>query len=363
MTLALTFILLLPVDDPAAAEVIGRQFDSHPVSGQDLDVVHAHLPRDMRQDDLPRRDLHAEHRIGEGLQNAALHLDLILIERLRKMNEPAISLYLDHGIDIRKEPLEIAVCAQHNNGGLAGNIWWESLNIKHLFPIGEVNGSHGVYRPGGAALNSGQVAGFRVAEYISEKYAGRSLDQNLAKKAAMKKMEEVFAWIDKGVGSNNNWRNVRNEFQFRMSKAGALIRSVAALDDSAENAWRQWKDLKDNGCAFKNMKDLAEALRNLQLCFAHVVYLEAVGAAIKDGVGSRGSALVLDEKGTQAHQKLDSNWKFMPENPDFRNKVLETSVLPDGKVENNWVPRRELPSEDAWFEAAWAAYRNGDTYE
>ncbi len=285
------------------------------------------------------------------------------IERLRKMNEPAISLYLDHGIDIRKEPLEIAVCAQHNNGGLAGNIWWESLNIKHLFPIGEVNGSHGVYRPGGAALNSGQVAGFRVAEYISEKYAGRSLDQNLAKKAAMKKMEEVFAWIDKGVGSNNNWRNVRNEFQFRMSKAGALIRSVAALDDSAENAWRQWKDLKDNGCAFKNMKDLAEALRNLQLCFAHVVYLEAVGAAIKDGVGSRGSALVLDEKGTQAHQKLDSNWKFMPENPDFRNKVLETSVLPDGKVENNWVPRRELPSEDAWFEAAWAAYRNGDTYE
>ncbi|MGM0680565.1 MAG: preprotein translocase subunit YajC, partial [Pseudomonadota bacterium] len=32
------------------------------------------------------------------------------------------------------------------NGGLAGNIWWESENIRHLFPVGEVNGSHGVYR-------------------------------------------------------------------------------------------------------------------------------------------------------------------------------------------------------------------------
>jgi len=36
------------------------------------------------------------------------------------MNQPAIDLFKDHGIDITKEPLEIAVCSQHNNGGLAG---------------------------------------------------------------------------------------------------------------------------------------------------------------------------------------------------------------------------------------------------
>ena len=285
------------------------------------------------------------------------------IDRLKKMNEPAISLYLDHGIDIRKEPLEIAVCAQHNNGGLAGNLWWESLNIKHLFPVGEVNGSHGVYRPGGSALNSGQVSGFRAAEYISKKYAGNSLNQNSAKKAAEKKIKEILAWIEKAGKSKNSWKAVRNEFQLRMSKSGAHIRSAAVLKDSSEDAWKQWKELKNSGCAFKNIKDLAEALRNLQLCFAHAVYLEAVQAAVKDGVGSRGSALVLDEKGTQAHLKLDSNWKFLPENTEFRNKVLETVVLPNGRVENKWVPRRELPKEDAWFETAWAAYRNGEIYK
>ena len=48
------------------------------------------------------------------------------IARLAKMNPGAIALYRDHGIDITMEPLEVAVCAQHNNGGLAANAWWES---------------------------------------------------------------------------------------------------------------------------------------------------------------------------------------------------------------------------------------------
>ena len=96
------------------------------------------------------------------------------IERLRKMNPGAIGVYADHDIDITAEPLEIAVCAQHNNGGLAGNHWWESTNVAHLFPIGEVNGSHGVYRPGGSALNSGQVAAIRAAEFIAAKYQNQN---------------------------------------------------------------------------------------------------------------------------------------------------------------------------------------------
>ena len=86
------------------------------------------------------------------------------------MNPGAIELYADHGIDLAAEPLEIAVCAQHNNGGLAGNLWWESTNIKHLFPVGEVNGSHGVTGPAARRLNAGQVGAFRAAEFIAQRY-------------------------------------------------------------------------------------------------------------------------------------------------------------------------------------------------
>jgi len=62
------------------------------------------------------------------------------------MNPPAVEVFKAHGIDLEREPLEAAICAQHNNGGLRGSIWWES-NVRGLFPVGEANGSHGVYRP------------------------------------------------------------------------------------------------------------------------------------------------------------------------------------------------------------------------
>jgi succinate dehydrogenase/fumarate reductase flavoprotein subunit len=96
------------------------------------------------------------------------------IDRLAHMNQPAIDLYTAHGIDLKTKMLEIAVCAQHNNGGLLGNIWWES-NVKHLFPVGEVNGVFGVYRPGGSALNSTQVGSLRAAQYIKANYENAPL--------------------------------------------------------------------------------------------------------------------------------------------------------------------------------------------
>ncbi len=88
------------------------------------------------------------------------------LNRLLKINPRAYRLYLDNGIDLKNERLEIDVCAQHNNGGLAGNLWWES-NLKHFFPVGEVNGTFGVYRPGGSALNSTQTGSTRAAQFIA----------------------------------------------------------------------------------------------------------------------------------------------------------------------------------------------------
>ncbi|MBQ2463086.1 MAG: FAD-binding protein, partial [Clostridia bacterium] len=86
-------------------------------------------------------------------------------DRLAKMNPRAIDLYRSHGIDLESERLEIAVCAQHNNGGLAADAHWES-HVKGLYPVGEVCGSHGIYRPGGSALNAGQVGALRAAQAI-----------------------------------------------------------------------------------------------------------------------------------------------------------------------------------------------------
>lgn len=285
------------------------------------------------------------------------------IDRLQKMNPKAIELYQDHGIHLVNEPLEIAVCAQHNNGGLAGNLWWESTNIKHLFPVGEVNGSHGVYRPGGSALNSGQVAGFRAAEYICAKYMETTLDATAANAAATQVVEQTLAWVEKSADSATAWEAARDEFQSRMSKAGAHIRTPDGLAAAKEEAWRQVADLETSGCAFDGVDGLAEALRNRQLCFAHAVYLEACAFAVASGTGSRGSALVADPAGDAAHPMLGAEWTFAAEDAAFRDKVLETDIHADGAVSSAWVPRRPVPTEKGWFETAWAAFNNGEIYE
>jgi hypothetical protein len=285
------------------------------------------------------------------------------IERLMLMNPAAIDLYMDHGIDITKEPLEIAVCAQHNNGGLAGNVWWESTNIKHLFPVGEVNGSHGVARPGGSALNSGQVGGFRAAEYIANRYREFTLDMDLFKKVVGVTTSELSGWIAKCGNSPLTWEREREEFQGRMTQVGSHVRSLPRLREEVSEAWEQWERLKTRGCRFSNLENLAEGLRNLQLCFSHAVYLEAVLFSVESGVGSRGSAMVLDKNGSVPHEDLGDEWRFAPEDPDFREKVLETVVRGEGKVENRWVDRRPLPHTEAWFETGWRAFREGEIYD
>lgn len=87
------------------------------------------------------------------------------IERLRAINAPAIDLYKANGIDLEKEMLEIRVCAQHHNGGIAVDSHWQST-VPGLYACGEAAGTFGQYRPGGTALNSTQVGSMRAATHI-----------------------------------------------------------------------------------------------------------------------------------------------------------------------------------------------------
>ena len=132
-----------------------------------LDFMHNPSPM-MEGGNISFRYLTGEAR--EYLENSRALLDTPY-KRLKHMNPSAIEVYGSHHIDLSVEYLEIAVCAQHNNGGIGGNQWWES-NIRHLFTVGEVNGSHGIYRPGGSALNAGQVGAIRASQYIAKRYVG-----------------------------------------------------------------------------------------------------------------------------------------------------------------------------------------------
>src|SRR5215472_3954582 len=67
--------LLVPVHDPAAAQVVRAELDDHPVARQDPDVMHPHLAADVREDLVPIVELHPEERIGQRFHYRALDLD------------------------------------------------------------------------------------------------------------------------------------------------------------------------------------------------------------------------------------------------------------------------------------------------
>jgi succinate dehydrogenase/fumarate reductase flavoprotein subunit len=270
------------------------------------------------------------------LEKSAALLDTPL-KRLEKMNPNTVQLYAANGIDLRNEMLEIAVCAQHNNGGLAGTIWWESTNIKHFFPIGEVNGSHGIARPGGSALNSGQVGAFRAAELIANRYRSRTLDIDAVASKIRKPDASVF---------RQEKRKIPDSVRHRMSQFGAMVRRFDDLKIAAQDAQQQFQN--DNPPN--------------PFCLAHAVYLDAILYAIASNVGSRGSGLVIG--GKPIHPKLDINrWSLQPENECYREKVLLSRYDPKTKeITHHWEPRRPIPETNLWFETVWQEFQNGDIY-
>ncbi len=282
------------------------------------------------------------------------------IERLDKMNPLAIELYQAHGIDIWKEPLEVAVCAQHHNGGLKGDIWWES-NVRHLFPIGEVNGSHGVYRPGGSALNSGQVGAIRAAQRIAHVYTQSSVTFDTFKSVAQPQTEKIFRqieqWLSKGSsGQPGDLIKYRNEFQERMSRNGAHIRELASVKKALSDAYLQIQ--KRDEIRLTQRRDIPVAFQNRQLVFAQAAYLEAIQTYLKNNGGSRGSYLVMDQNGIPVLEELGNTWRYKPENPEFREKVLITYLNENAQFESKWEDRRPIPTEDYWFENVWADFRS-----
>lgn len=282
------------------------------------------------------------------------------IERLAHMNQPAIDLYKDNGIDLSTQYLEIAVCAQHNNGGLSGNIWWES-NMKHFFPVGEVNGSHGVYRPGGSALNAGQVGGTRAAQLIAAKYSQEPLDVDdfVSKaKTKIKEIVELGQSFLKNLSNESNVFKIRSQIGERMAKCGAHIRSLSLALTGAKEAWKTLASLAED-TRISSVKELPYAFQNRDLLITQYVYLMAIAAYIEKGGKSRGSYIIYDEKGDLPLENLPEQFRFMLDNGSF-DGIIQEAMRRNGTYCFGWRQVRPIPQEDSWFENVWNAYRKGD---
>lgn len=283
------------------------------------------------------------------------------IERLQHMNPEAIELYQTHGIDIREELLEIAVCAQHNNGGLSGNQWWES-NVKHLFPVGEVNGTHGVYRPGGSALNSGQVGSLRAAQYITHRYTDEAMDVETLAQICGQQIMDAMNYGKRALDEKRKKTDLSQEKKklgIRMSKAGANIRSEKEVRQALAENREQQNRLNDVGV--KNVAELKHLYRIRDLLISQQVYLEAILDYILQGGGSRGSYLIYSEEGQKPLEALPECFRFRSDEDNKAGSIQEVEYTPEGCT-CTWRKIRPIPEQDNWFEKVWRDFREDIYY-
>lgn len=279
-------------------------------------------------------------------------------ERLKHINPAAIQVYLDHGIDLGKEKLEISICAQHNNGGIAGNSWWES-EISHLFPVGEVNGSHGIYRPGGTALNAGQVGSMRAATYIARHYKEAPMEKREFLAAQGEAIAQVAAFADEAMAFQADGVDVRREIEIlreRMTRYGACIRSREGTKTAIAENRAQMKALLEKH-ALQAFHQLPGLFRLMDLLTSQYVYLCAIADYIgKIGV-SRGSYLIYSEQGELPHEGIDETFRNTTDGAG-RDQIQEIRMNGlTGDCEISWRPVRPIPDEDQWFETVWQKYR------
>lgn len=284
------------------------------------------------------------------------------IERLKHMNEPAILFYQDHHVDLFKERLEIAVCAQHNNGGLSTNHLWET-NLSGLYAIGEVCASHGVTRPGGTALNAGQVGAVRAAEGIflkkrtHMKEASPSTESGIKERLRIQALDRIrlSEHAEGNCPLSELWINASK----RMSAAAGMIRNQVQMETAL-------KETEDDICQFMqkakspSVSQLSLFYKLYDMLFSQKMYLFAMLDYAKAGGGSRGSALYTDSTGElpgfPGCQTFGELYRCRLDQKMHGQEVQEVT-LKEGTPSASRRPVRPLPDVDYFFENQWRIYR------
>ncbi|MHC4191073.1 MAG: FAD-binding protein [Planctomycetota bacterium] len=286
------------------------------------------------------------------------------IERLAHMNPLAIEIYKENGIDLYSEPLEIAVCAQHNNGGFAVDKWWQS-NIPQTFVIGEMAGSHGVKRPGGSALNAGQAGGLRAAEYIVNVYGCDLPDYSDTQAEIDRQLSDIVTGFEQYKSSSgSDPEEVLEEIRSRMTASGGHIREFNVSQKALKEAVELYKNIQQQGLKLKDSKAIVKAIQAEHLALASVGYLKAVVELLKQGSGSRGSHLVLAQDGVEIHPDVIDRATNKPLNESLRNSILQIEYDESSsdlfRCKN--IELRLAPIDRKAFEPAWQDYREGKIY-
>lgn len=273
------------------------------------------------------------------------------IERLLALNEPAYSFYLDKGVDLAREYLEIGLCAQHNNGGLSVDIWWQS-NIEGIFPVGEVAGSHGVYRPGGSALNAGQCGSRRASEFISYRRSGNWEVDRTGLESQINDIKNLYSRAFEG---SKEIESIYTRTRRRMSIVGSAIRNADAIQRALEETRNDYESFTD--IKVQSKSDIWKYFELRNILITQIVYLSSMMDYIAVSGLSRGSALYSNSKGDTKPKNLDERFKFFLEDESSEPMIQECRLIEGFNVEFEYRKPIAIPNDDSFFENIWTRFR------
>ncbi len=275
------------------------------------------------------------------------------IDRLLQMNEPAVDFYMDHGVDLRTEPLEIALCVQHNNGGIAVNCNWQA-SVDGLFAVGEAAATHGVYRPGGSALNAGQAGALRASQAIAANpgvFGEKEVFGQLVSSAF-----EKLCTIENAAFAVSDYPEIHKVYcdaRKNMDFYAGPIRSEDNLKQLLKLIDEQQQNIE---CVrVECCTDLRWLYRLRETLVCQRVYVEAMLDYLQNGGKSRGSAMYIDAEG-KTIPKLPEFYTFALDGAEHANVIQQISYT-NGVCTPEWRSIRPMPAEDESFEMVWKAYR------
>ena len=180
------------------------------------------------------------------------------------------------------------------NGGIAVDTWGRS-SLPGVYAVGEAAGTHGVTRPGGAALNAGQVFGTRAAEHIAASGRAKTAPTPTSVAAAETGVAAVRAVLR--PDSPLTIRSVRASVQDRMSDRAGMICDAESVGAALAEARALNADIRAEGIAYGRPAEAVRALQWQQMALASEAVLAALDHFVRHGGGSRGARAIRDSDG------------------------------------------------------------------
>jgi succinate dehydrogenase / fumarate reductase, flavoprotein subunit len=280
--------------------------------------------------DVVARAIYKEIEAGRGTGNGAVLLDIshkdddYIKERLPRM----YTRFKEQGVDITKEPMEVAPTAHYAMGGVAVDFDTGATSLEGLFAIGEgTAGTHGANRLGGNSLAETLVFGEITGTHLVG-YTIKSAIRNASPPSVDDTdVEEHLAELDRLAGADGEYdpEDLCDELRKLLWEHAGIVRTGEGLQEGL-------RQLRELAASAENVATGGISSRKFEYALNLRFMLLAAEAILRGGL--------LREESRGAHHRED-----FPETDEGWEKNILYAKDGDGSMQLWTVPVGKIPEE------------------